>query len=383
MAELERFIHTLSRYRLLTLAGLVVSGCVCAAAGLLLYRPGPPADSIIYVYEQSGAFGINTTRPDGTMTLPLFYSNPAPARLAQAWETAPRGLRRSLASLIEQPIPHHPVWIGGGRKIAFRIRLHGQDCEEVLTMAANGREPEVVTCLSRDYRDEAIAWSPDGEHLAIARRAASLSALTILDSTGIVEDEFYFPDTVWGLSWSPDSMQLAVTLDSADSLQLIQPGLPRQILKPETLAFGQPAWSPAGDRFAFLCVSSERINICTLNTDGTNHQRIEFPPGFPYLKHSLSWSPRGDSLLFEAVQPSGYNDLFLVNADGTGLRQITFHPAADTHPAWSPDGSQITFTSMRDGNWELYVIQADGSGLTRVTNTPGHERQPAWRPGNP
>ena len=49
-------------------------------------------------------------------------------------------------------------------------------------------------------------------------------------------------------------------------------------------------------------------------------------------------------------------------------------------PAWSPDGRQIAFYSERDGNWEIYLMNADGSGLTRLTDNPANDWFPSWAP---
>ncbi|MCH7836091.1 MAG: PD40 domain-containing protein, partial [Chloroflexi bacterium] len=76
----------------------------------------------------------------------------------------------------------------------------------------------------------------------------------------------------------------------------------------------------------------------------------------------------------------GNFEVYVVNADGSGLSNLTGSPALDLGPAWSPDGSRIAFTSDRDGNIEIYVMNADGSGLTRLTDDPAGDRRPAWSP---
>ena len=61
---------------------------------------------------------------------------------------------------------------------------------------------------------------------------------------------------------------------------------------------------------------------------------------------------------------------------------ITENPGGgvDGLPAWSPNGTQMAFASDRDGNFEIYVMDADGSGLTRLTKDPASDGQPGWSP---
>ena len=75
----------------------------------------------------------------------------------------------------------------------------------------------------------------------------------------------------------------------------------------------------------------------------------------------------------------GNLDIYLMNADGSGVMQLTHDPSNDTHPDWSPDGTRIAFTSLRDGNGEIYVI-ADGSNAARLTDNPAFDGLPAWSP---
>jgi dipeptidyl aminopeptidase/acylaminoacyl peptidase len=68
---------------------------------------------------------------------------------------------------------------------------------------------------------------------------------------------------------------------------------------------------------------------------------------------------------------SGRFDIYVMNADGSGLKRLTDHPAADINPALSPDGKRIAFTSERDEDAEVYVMNIDGSGLVRLTTSLG------------
>ena len=92
------------------------------------------------------------------------------------------------------------------------------------------------------------------------------------------------------------------------------------------------------------------------------------------------WSPDGDKLALRARHNENW-DVYTVNADGTGLTNISNHPDPDMNPAWSPDGSRIAFVSKRSGNWDIYVVNADGSGLINVSNHPAADMGfPAWAP---
>jgi len=76
----------------------------------------------------------------------------------------------------------------------------------------------------------------------------------------------------------------------------------------------------------------------------------------------------------------GNDEIYVMNADGTGVTRLTDNPASDQQPAWSPDGSRIAFTSNRDGGFDIYVMNADGTGVTRLTTTNTHlgSTRPAW-----
>ena len=76
----------------------------------------------------------------------------------------------------------------------------------------------------------------------------------------------------------------------------------------------------------------------------------------------------------------GDSDIYVMNADGSGVVRLTKDSAEDWLPAWSPDGGRVAFASDRDGDFEIYVMNADGSGVVQLTDNSDHDLMPAWSP---
>ena len=77
---------------------------------------------------------------------------------------------------------------------------------------------------------------------------------------------------------------------------------------------------------------------------------------------------------------NGTSDVYITNADGTGLRRLTTNRADDFDPSLSPDGSMVAFRSKRDGGNEVYAMRDDGSGQHDVSNDPADDWGLAWSP---
>ncbi|MBN8593616.1 MAG: PKD domain-containing protein [Anaerolineae bacterium] len=78
------------------------------------------------------------------------------------------------------------------------------------------------------------------------------------------------------------------------------------------------------------------------------------------------WSPDGSQIAFVSDR-DGNAEIYLMNADGSGLVNLTNSGSNDSAPAWSPDGSQIAFVSDRSGTWQLYLMQANGTDILTLT----------------
>jgi len=91
------------------------------------------------------------------------------------------------------------------------------------------------------------------------------------------------------------------------------------------------------------------------------------------------WSPDGTRLAFYSNRDGNWN-LYLINADGTGLARLTDDPTSDTGPEWSPDGRALVFQSNRHGDWEIYRLELATGALLRLTTDPARDSNPSYSP---
>ena len=137
-------------------------------------------------------------------------------------------------------------------------------------------------------------------------------------------------------------------------------------------AADQAAWSPSGAKIAF----TRSNEIFTMNADGSGQTNITNNVA---TDQDPAWSPDGTKIAFSSDR-SGNFELYVMNTDGTGIVRLTNSLGTDKEPAWSPDGTRIAFTSARDGNDEIYVMNADGSSQLRLTNNSFSDSSPSWSP---
>lgn len=95
---------------------------------------------------------------------------------------------------------------------------------------------------------------------------------------------------------------------------------------------------------------------------------VSFDPAGPRSLYA-EWSPDGTQLTFTSDR-HGDREIYLMRADGSDVRRLTSDAAEDTRPRWSPDGRRIAFQSWRHGGgMEVYVMNAHGTDVRRLTFT--------------
>jgi Tol biopolymer transport system component len=161
----------------------------------------------------------------------------------------------------------------------------------------------------------------------------------------------------------------AMRPDGTEVVQLTDGSLP---------GVDDPAVSPDGRTVAFTALppGSARIDVFLMNADGSGLRQLT--PGV--ADEAPSWSPDGSRLAVHRFTDHAY-DPFTLNADGSGQVLVSDEVWNEADPTWSPDGARLVFEADGTGDAEIYTVDAEGTGRPhRVTHTPGDDLFPAWSP---
>jgi Tol biopolymer transport system component len=287
-----------------------------------------------------------------------------------------------------------PSWSPDGRHIIY-IHYDGFQASPVdlYVMDSDGGNAHLFRRF--DGVISSAVWSPDGKALAIAHltrarwKAESESHIEImpdlfvLPSDGQGEPQLLAKQVV-SFEWNPDGREFVLSrpMVGIPELAPARPEIPSRSAisvvdanptsssgqgEPVTLVAqaGGPVWSPDGRKlaFSFYLESEARGGIGVADADGSNQVQLT---GLHLDGNILRilwgsdpvWSPNGRQIAFvarasvkDAAAREGESDqtqLFVTNADGSGMRQLTTDPGGTQFlkPVWSPDGSEIALTCV-------------------------------------
>ena len=250
-----------------------------------------------------------------------------------------------------------PAWSPDGAKMAFMTltRVSSPDTEYVNSIWLMNADGSQATQLSlphdslHGYYSAHPAWSPDGTRIAG----------TVWLTAKVRRCGGRGPGTTCTWVWVVSSPSVFVANTDGSGFLNLADGL-------------GPTWSPDG-RIAF----TNGVDVLVMNADGTGFVNLTNESTPNVTNDAPAWSPDGTKIAFRSNR-SGHSDLYVMNADGSGITQRTADTATEGRPAWSPDGMKVAFASDRDGDYEIYVMNADGSGVVRLTDNAAADKRPAW-----
>jgi Tol biopolymer transport system component/L-ascorbate metabolism protein UlaG (beta-lactamase superfamily) len=303
-------------------------------------------------------------------------------------------------------------WLPDGARLIYHAQKSPDDSYDIYTCNTDGTDEERLT--STPSGEITPVYSPDGSQIALTVVGDDLShGIYVMDADGTNVRRL----TEGGApKWSPDGSLIAfhsgpfeeweVYIINSDGTNL------RQVTNsPTGITAINPVWWPAtatSKPTSTPTPTSSPLDdvgagmIAFVSDRGGDDEIYLMPlPGAQDSELTLyqltnneeddalpDWSPDGTQMAFASTRDGNW-EIYVMDvahdpqgegADGANLRRLTNHEGDDTLPVWSPDGSQIAFSSKRDGDWEIYVMDADGKDLRRLTHNPDIDMKPSWSP---
>ncbi|HET9906801.1 MAG TPA: hypothetical protein VFQ23_09165 [Anaerolineales bacterium] len=142
-----------------------------------------------------------------------------------------------------------------------------------------------------------------------------------------------------------------------------------------------PTWSPDGSQILYASSSQGKVQLFVVNRDGNGLRQVS---NLPAIRGRSDWSADGQWIVTYSG-PSWNRELYIMNADGSNARQLTPTGGNSQGPSFSPDGKWVVFTAYfdkygDDHGCEIYVIRIDGTDLRRLTSNDYCDYQPRWGP---
>jgi Tol biopolymer transport system component len=132
----------------------------------------------------------------------------------------------------------------------------------------------------------------------------------------------------------------------------------------------------SGGAIAFTLRRNGNADIYAINQAERQLVRLTYDPA---EDRDPAWSPDGDAIAFASNRADNW-DIYLLDLVSGALIRLTQHAGFDANPSWSPDGEYIAFESYRYGNLDIYVMSTSGGQVQRITTDRAPDYEPAWSP---
>jgi Tol biopolymer transport system component len=262
--------------------------------------------------------------------------------------------------------------------------------------------PDDLTLLTKaSPPDVEPRWSPDGSKILFSTlqgTEAGMNDLWMMNADGSEPHPVIdWPESYeWGATWSPDGDQIAFTSTRDFDYEIYitdaeGEGEPINLTDNENLD-SYPDWSADGRWLVFVSDRSQDWEIWKIDVeaclpfrrDGAGEEsaceaiQLTDSSGDDFFPR---WSPDGSRIVFSSIRDANRN-IYVMDADGSNVVQLTNSRDHDSMPMWALDGEAIIFSSKRMGDWGIYIMNADGTGERLLVDAPGEDRFGDWWSGD-
>lgn len=260
--------------------------------------------------------------------------------------------------------------------VAFLLLMPGDSSgqEPNCTQFTTVDSPVQLTFNSAD--DGEPSWSPDGTMIAFHSYRTGNQEIYIIDlATGTDASVTSNGNNNWHPDWSPDGQLISYTGGpNSDQIWVSTPDGSGETAITTSGPHRHPDWSPDGSEFAYTAIIGVEGPVRRMNSDGSGTPSTVVSSGW-----YADWSPDGSRIAFARYYGGG--QIYLIDPDGSNLKNISTSSDYHAYAAWSPDGSTIACSITKSGNSEIYIIDTLGNELLQVTNWPSSsEGYPTWSP---
>jgi Tol biopolymer transport system component/DNA-binding winged helix-turn-helix (wHTH) protein len=293
------------------------------------------------------------------------------------------GAARKIREGLNSPVSFAP----DGLRFAFVREDHARGRSSLLISSLNDEsERELIARETPEYLDYP-AWSPDGDRIVCTFNTAATggfqSRLLEVSLAGGIERLIPIPSWRYIRKpiWLKDGSGLVVTVTERFQFNNAwflpsssnDDTAPRRLTNGMRLGAGVSVTNDA--RELVFTEKSRYANVWVTAPNATN-RATKITSGAGHYEE-LTWTPDGQ--LLYASDANGFWNIWVMNADGSGKRQLTFDTNDTNSPSMSPDGRYIFFTSHRNGASTIWRMDADGSNPKQLTFG-GNEFEPHCAP---
>ena len=267
-------------------------------------------------------------------------------------------------------------------KIAFVSKVKGR--KELFVMDYDGFRPKVLT------KDRSIVlfpdWNPTRNLILFTTYRYRNPDLYALDlNTGIR----YPLSRRLGLNstgdWSPDGKKVVFSLSKRGNSDIFTVNADGTGLTRLTKSYAtetNPSWSHDGKHIAFTSNRPGVPQIYVMRADGSNSRRLTYRGKY---NDGASWSPKGGAMAYTSLLENRFDIVTLEASDiedkrNREINRLTDGTTNHESPTWSPNGRSIAFMAKRAGRKQIFIMNANGANLSQITFLPGGGYLPSWGP---